>query len=142
MKKIKNILFIDDDDITCFINRSIIEELQISEGITCLDDEQQALNYLKEKCGDKGAGVDACPAIIFLDLNMPFFNAFEILEQLEEEPAVDRENLFIVLLTSSLHTRDREKAKSYNVQGYLNKPLNPDKVIDVVKRFHQRYPHL
>lgn len=135
MKKLSNILFIDDDEITCYLNKSIVEEMQVAKNIVCLDDEQQALDFLKLHCAKKSAGDEDCPELIFLDLNMPFLNAFEFLESLKNYPEVDINRLFIVLLTSSWHARDIEKAKDYKVQGYLNKPLTREKLQDILLRF-------
>ena len=137
MKKINNILFIDDDEITCFLNKSIVEEMQIADNIFCLEDEQKALDFLKLQCSHKNAGEEACPELVFLDLNMPFLNAFEFLESLELYPEIDINRLFIVLLTSSWHSRDLEKAKNYKIKGYLNKPLTQEKLHDIVALFNK-----
>ena len=137
MKKINNILFIEDDEITSFLNKTIVEEMEVAENVHCLDDEQKALAFLLENCSSKSAGEGNCPELIFLDVNLPFLNAFEFLERLKSYPDLDLGKLFIVLLTSSWDSRDMEKAKKYQVHGFLHKPLTPDKIHDVVGRFHE-----
>ncbi|AHM62955.1 two-component response regulator [Flammeovirgaceae bacterium 311] len=137
MKKISNVLFIEDDEITCFLNKSIVEEMQVAENIQCLDDEESALAYLKNQCRNRMAGEEACPELIFLDLNLPFLNAFEFLERLENYPEIEVERLFIVLLTASWDARDMEKAKKYHIQGFLNKPLTQEKIQEVVVNFNK-----
>lgn len=136
MKKIQNIVFIDDDEITCYLNRIVLEEMGVTENIICLEDEHEALEYIKNKCSNRRAGEDQCPEIIFLDLNMPFFNGFEFLEQLERDADIDTDLLYIVLLTSSWHAGDMEKAKHYPVKDFLNKPLTVEKVQDIVISYH------
>lgn len=139
MKKISNILFIDDDQITCYLNKSIVEEMQVADNILCMDDEQQALDFLKAQCAKRNSGEEDCPELVFIDLNMPFLNAFEFLESLDNYPEIDIEKLFIVLLTSSWHSRDVEKAKNYKIQGYLNKPLTSEKLREVVAQFKNSF---
>lgn len=139
MKKIKNIVFIDDDEITCYLNRIVLEEMGVAENITCLEDEHEALEFIQEKCSNRSAGENICPEIIFLDLNMPFFNGFEFLEQLEKNPDIDTDSLYIVLLTSSWHAGDMKKAMHYPVQGFLNKPLTVEKVQDIVEQYAAQY---
>ncbi|WP_224998530.1 response regulator [Cesiribacter sp. SM1] len=136
MKKINNIIFIEDDEITCFLNKAIVEEMEVAENVHCLDDEEAALEYLKEQCSNRSAGADPCPELIFLDLNLPFLNAFEFLERLERMPEIEVERLFIVLLTASWDVRDMEKAKQYNIQGFLNKPLTHEKIQQVILTFN------
>jgi CheY-like chemotaxis protein len=137
MKKINNILFIEDDEITCFLNKAIVEEMQVAENVHCLDDEEIALEYLKEKCTKRSAGDELCPELIFLDLNLSFLNAFEFLERLESTTEIEIERLFIVLLTASWDARDMEKAKQYKIQGFMNKPLTHEKIQEVVLSFNK-----
>lgn len=137
MKKINNVLFIEDDEITCFLNKSLVEEMQVAENVHCLDDEERALEYLKKQCSNRMAGEKPCPELIFLDLNLPFLNAFEFLERLENYPDIEVEHLFIVLLTASWDMRDMEKAKKYRIQGFLNKPLTHEKIKEVVINFNR-----
>ncbi|WP_225000394.1 response regulator [Cesiribacter sp. SM1] len=138
MKKIKSVLFVDDDEITSYINKSIIEEMQIAEKVHCMEDEQKALEFIIEHCSGKGAGDDSCPELIFLDVHMPFFNALEFLELLQQHPGFDAEKLFIVLLTSSMHDRDKALSQKYKVQAYLNKPLTPEKISHILFQFFNR----
>lgn len=139
MKKINNITLIEDDEITCIENKLLIEEMQVAEHVHSLDDEQMALEFLKERCSEQNGGEEQRPELIFLDLNMPFLNAYEFLDRLAACPEIAIDKLFIVLLTSSWNFRDREKAARLPVSGYLNKPLTQEKLKEVVHRFHKQY---
>ena len=69
MAKYKNVLIIDDDQLTLFIMQRLIKNADFSEQITTFIDSQAALNYLEENIT---AG-NVIPEIILLDINMPFF---------------------------------------------------------------------
>lgn len=136
MKKIQNILFVDDDTISSYINRAVLEEMQVAENLHWLNDGQEALEYLKERCSEDSQHNYACNDLIFLDLNMPQVNGFEFLESLQQLPGIDPLKLYIVMLTSSWHSRDMEKARTYAIQDYLIKPLTAEKVAEVVRKYH------
>lgn len=75
------------------------------------------------------------PDLIFLDLNMPEFDGFQVLEHLQQQEACEwliRER--IVVLTTSISKLDYTKASDYHVQNYLVKPLSEEKVKQVVAR--------
>lgn len=136
MKKIQNILFVDDDTISSYINRAVLEEMQVAENLHWLNDGQEALEYLKERCAESSQHAYACNDLIFLDLNMPQINGFEFLESLQQLRGINTLKLYIVMLTSSWHSRDMEKARSYAIQDYLIKPLTAEKVAEVVRKYH------
>lgn len=124
MKKIDNILLVDDDSITNFLNESLIKELKIAREINVASDGKEALNFIKENWNSKGNYCDG--KLILLDINMPVMDGFEFLEQFDKLPIGNR--VKVVLLTTSSNKKDIEKAKDYNVHDYILKPLNDEKL--------------
>lgn len=127
MKKLKNILLVDDDSITNFINKSIISDIDISENIYTAENGQEALELLKRYCNQSNSGC-GCPSLVFLDLNMPLMDGFEFLQQFGSMDEFHNQRIPIVVLTSSENAKDIEKAKQLKVNGYVCKPLTPEKV--------------
>ena len=68
------------------------------------------------------------PDLIFLDINMPVMDGFQFLEALEKIPYLHKKPMKIVMLTSSNANKDIEKAKKFNIDGYIVKPLSPEKL--------------
>lgn len=62
--------------------------------------------------------------IVFLDLNMPRMNGFELLESIKNEPW--RSRLAVHILTTSNHPSDRTLAERYQVQSYRVKPITAE----------------
>ena len=120
--------------------------------IACVDDSKE-MCYLLEKIMNKGGYrflgiqdsikalvmiIEAKPDLIFLDLMMPIANGYEICTQLRRVPMF--ENTPIVILTGNDGVVDRVRAKMVGATGYLTKPIEPKKVLALVKRYLQNPP--
>ena len=134
MEKIRRVILIDDDEVRCFINKYILEDLDIAEQIECLYNGEQALQYLKENYSS-GTTQQNKPDLFFLDLNMPIMNGFEFLEEFKNLEILNKSRLKIIILTSSANLQDSRKIESFRdtVHCYLTKPLKKENVMEVVE---------
>ena len=85
--------------------------------ITTAQDGERALSLLRA-----GAKFD----VIFLDLNMPRVDGFEVLEQCQPEHAP------IVVFTSSWNDADMKRALSLGAQDFIRKPSTYDEYLEAV----------
>jgi CheY-like chemotaxis protein len=99
----------------------LFSELYTHTHIRVSESGPQALKEIKE-CLEKDQN---CPDVIFLDVEMPEMDGFEFLDKLL---ALNKNNLPIVLLTSSVHSRNQEKACMYKVKALIEKPLTEEKI--------------
>lgn len=127
MERTHCVLLVDDDEVTNFINCSIIEEAGISKEVHVANDGEEALTFVTEYCSKHSQNKDFS-LLIFLDINMPGLNGFETLDTLKEEPAIPEQDLKVVFLSSSGNQKDMQKAREYNTLGYLSKPLTIEKL--------------
>lgn len=131
MKKLNCILLVEDDDTTNFYHQFLIEKLHAADHVAVARNGQEALEYL----GSALEGKAVRPDLILLDINMPVMDGFEFIEHYERLPREGMSQVLVVLLTSSMHPTDIERAKAHPVIAeYLYKPLLETSLSDVVGR--------
>lgn len=120
MSKIKQVLLVDDNDDTNFYNEDLLEESEFFEEIVVLTNGKDTIAYF-EKLNELGSDL---PELMFLDVNMPDYEGFEVLEELEQLFEEKLDEMKICMLTTSNHKRDIEKFDKFiNAVEFINKPL-------------------
>jgi CheY-like chemotaxis protein len=119
VKKIKSILLIEDDEITNFLNQTVIEETGIAEEIVTALNGLEGLNYLQNLTSP-----EQYPGLILLDINMPVMDGFTFLEEYNQLPIAQEANTTIVVLSTSSNASDMNQIKSLGIKTCLVKPLN------------------
>ena len=121
MKKFRNVLLVDDNEIDNFINERIITSSSFCDHVTVKNSADGALSYLREIAGTE----EKIPEIIFLDLNMPIKDGFGFLEDFARLEDSVKKKARVVVLSSSISPDDINKASTNPyVHKYLNKPLS------------------
>lgn len=115
-----NLLIIDDDSISNFINTRVAEKTGLFKEIRSASNGKEALRIFMEVCN----GTIAAPDVVLLDLHMPVMGGFDFMEALKGFSYPGKERLEIVVLTSSDHPVDINRAHSLGIQHYLMKSLS------------------
>ena len=76
------------------------------------------------------AGLAPLPAVVLMDINMPRMNGFETVEALRSRERF-RDVPIVLMLTSSDDLRDKEQALAAGADGYLLKPYDPRRYLDL-----------
>lgn len=118
---VNHIILIDDDPVNNFLNKEIILTCTDTVNIVAFEQPEEALNYFKHTFFPPK---DA-PGVVFLDINMPMMNGWQVLEALENDCPALLSDISIYILTSSIDTRDIERAESnMHVKKLMNKPID------------------
>lgn len=115
MKQLSMVYLVEDDIITAFLIKTLMEKFSFADEIHGFQNGQDALNALLSGKVD--------PDMLFLDLNMPIMDGWEFLTAISKHPKYAK--LPIYILTSSIDPTDKARSAEFrNVKGYLVKPLS------------------
>jgi len=129
------IFIIDDDEVSNFIYKKVIEAVEVSESVREFPRAQTALNYLIENLDNPSA----LPDLVFLDINMPVMNGWQFLDEYSQKvsPAISKK-IIICMLSSSVYKKDINRANKYTqVDEYISKPLTSEKIRFLVEKYFQ-----
>lgn len=112
-------LIVDDDKAVRFFHKITVTESTLSSDPLSFADARQAIEFLDNNF-KKGENY-----LIFLDINMPVMNGWEMLKAVSEKPY--SKSIFFAMVTSSVDRTDREKAKLYSqVIDFVEKPISTE----------------
>ena len=121
--KYNKALLIDDNFIDNMINEKILRTCDFAEEIIIKQSCESAINYLH----DLDKNNENLPEVIFLDIRMPVKTGFDFLVEFQEIQTPNKQNVKIVMLSSSLDPNDHKKVIEFNnVTDFLGKPLTID----------------
>ncbi|UXX81342.1 response regulator [Reichenbachiella carrageenanivorans] len=123
---ISNILLVDDDPTSIFLQQHLLTDVCKYEGqIHACHNGRVALDYLENKGEYVSNGQKyPKPDLILLDINMPVMNGFEFLDVYKDLPEQLKGGIVISMLTSSLNKQDKDKADKYqDVSDFITKPI-------------------
>ncbi len=129
MKKIALVSIIDDDAIFQFSTKKVLESSLIVEAILQFQDGQDAIEYfLKYKTKP-----DKIPDLVFLDLNMPYLDGWQFLDQFTANKFA-KELITIYICTSSTSRSDLDRFATYSkLEGYLIKPISKRELTETLQ---------
>ncbi len=111
------IYLIDDNEGFNYLTEKVIEDLNENHKVEKFVDPDEAIEQI--------LSLEKLPEYIFLDINMPSIDGWELLSILEEEIDNLHEKTNVIMLTSSILPADMEKAQTIeSVKYYINKPLS------------------
>lgn len=124
MKKIKNVLLIDDNEITNYLHAFLFQDLGIAENIHAKLNGQEAIDFLST-CNEEEQ-----PDLILLDINMPIMDGFEFLSHYQNTKMPDITVLLMV--STSINPYDVERSQQFSqVNGFVGKPLTEEKIQNI-----------
>ena len=110
------ILIVDDE---AFIRVLLTQTLE--------DLEDHGVELLTAADGKEGLAValEERPAIIFLDVMMPYLSGYEVCRQVKAAAP----DIYIILLTAKGQAVDKELGTAAGADEYVTKPFDPDHIL-------------
>jgi CheY-like chemotaxis protein len=120
--------------------------------ILVIDDDTSMLVLMKQQLENAGYAVllaedgieggylalNASPDLILVDVHMPYLSGYELVEVLKTDSATW--DIPVVFLTSDKHVEER--TRMLRAEAYLRKPLNTERLLEVVALFTPGAAHL
>lgn len=124
MEKFDCILIIDDDSISNYLTKRLLEyNMEMATILHTSVNGEEGLQFIRQYFEKNGV----LPEIIFLDISMPVCDGFEFVERFKVLYP-EKGEVHIVVLTTSSSNEDMSKMKDLGIRHYLNKPLNQEKL--------------
>ena len=104
------------------INSDVLCEMLRGEGLTCvvLQDARMIQRYMAEQTP---------PDLIFLDLEMPYIDGYEVLDILKNQAGWET----VPVVACTVHTGEANTARSKPFHSFLSKPLDADHFSEQLK---------
>lgn len=126
------ILLVEDNPDDIFITEKAFNEAKIINKLWIVRDGQDASDFLHHRGNYQDVSSSPKPGLILLDINLPKVNGLEVLKEIKENPEL--KTIPTVVLTVSKREEDIVKGYNYGCNSFIQKPLEFDKFVEVVKQ--------
>ncbi len=124
MRSKKPILLVEDDQIDVMSVQRAFKDIHVTNRLEVVSNGAEALSHLRNSENQR-------PCIILLDLNMPKMNGIEFLKVKKQDEMM--RSIPVVVLTTSREDQDKVDSFNLGVAGYMIKPVEYKKFVEVAK---------
>jgi two-component system response regulator len=127
----KYIFLADDNRDDVALTVRALNRCQVKNKLVIVTNGREALDFLL------APGLKEMPAIILLDLKLPFADGKDILRQLRQNE--NTMNLPVVVLTASIDEKERQQCLQLGASEFFCKPISFNDFIDIVRHIQGRW---
>ena len=122
------ILYVEDN----IDNRTLVRRILLSEDYILMEatNGAEALKLLE----------NSKPDLILMDINMPDMDGYTLTARIKAIPGLGK--VPILALTANVMRGDKEKSLEAGCDGYIQKPLDIDQLLNEIERFLARSAHV
>jgi CheY-like chemotaxis protein len=128
------VLLVEDDPADVRLIQRAFRKLKQSVTMTRLTNGDDAVAYLSGEGPYENRAAYPVPAVLLLDIKLPRRSGFEVLDWLRRQKTPLR-RLPVVMLTSSKHSADVNRAYDLGANSYLAKPETLSGLDDLAAQF-------
>lgn len=111
-----HVLLAEDNPGDVYLVREALQQEQLNFELVVKTDGEQMLTFIEKV----DAGMEPCPDVLLLDLNLPKRNGESLLERMRKSAQCSR--IPVIIVTSSASPKDRETAFRLGASSYFQKP--------------------
>lgn len=126
------ILLVEDDNADSMLIIRAFRRAKIANPVERVDHGDAAVDYLSGNREFSDRLEYPLPVLILLDLKLPRRSGFEVLAWIRNHPGQIR-RIPVVVLTSSSHNEDINRAYDLGANSYLVKPGSPETLMEIVQ---------
>ncbi len=130
MKKLNQIVIIDDHQLSGVINELLIMQFNCVENIVVFDDPYIAIDYFTDLKNQSLFEDVIFPELVLTDFNMPGLNGFEVIQAIKNLELPQTVNC--CLLSASIDRIDPIILQQHHVFKQLSKPLEKKEFMAVL----------
>lgn len=122
------VLLVEDSPTDARLMQEVFKECGLSVQLTHVNDGEKAISFLTKEGEFNGAHT---PDLVLLDLNLPKKRGLEVLRFIKSNRVLKL--VPVIVLTTSEAERDIEEVYRESANCYLNKPIDYDKFVSLIK---------
>ena len=129
------ILLVEDLEDDVLLIRRAFAGAFIDNPLHVVRDGEEALDYLQGRGRYSNREEYPLPHLILLDLKMPKMDGFDVLTWMRQQSGIQA--IPVVVLTSSDHIKDVNRAYALGARSFLVKPLDFQQYTQLTKLLHE-----
>jgi CheY-like chemotaxis protein len=127
------LLLVEDNEHDVFLMKRALKQAEIRNPLYVVGDGEQAVDYLAGNGAFNDRERYPFPALVLLDLKLPFKSGHEVLAWIRNDAEMNE--LVVVILTTSDEPADVNRAYKLGANSYLVKPPSLGQLRDLAKSF-------
>ena len=115
----------------------LVEDNELNREIALATLEGYGFSFLTAENGKEAIEIVSSSTkgeidLILMDVQMPIMDGYEATERIRNLKDPVLSNIPIIAMTANAFAEDRQKAENAGMNGFLTKPIEVDKVIDLL----------
>ncbi len=134
VKEDATILLVEDDHGHARLIEKNLRRHSVSNNIVILNNGKDAEDFIFKKGEYEGVNRPE-NLIVFLDLNLPVVNGYDVLKKIKNNEAT--KNMPVIILTSLLDPHEVARCYELGCNALIAKPVEPEEFADAIKKLGQ-----
>ncbi|HTA31270.1 MAG TPA: response regulator [Candidatus Cybelea sp.] len=122
----------EDEESDAVLLQLAFSRAGLSNLLVIVQDGQEVIEYLSRYLPSARSDSDPLPSLLLLDLKMPRMTGFDVLTWLRDKPQF--KDLPVVVLSSSSHESDIQRARELGAWDYHIKPHGLHQFVQLIKQ--------